>query len=276
MSDKGNGLEMFGEVIRWVRARPVPVAFGIILVTLFIALTGNTWVWFVGGLLVMLVLYPSLFNMQGASTGTKQVTGSTPTPPAPNATLDINQLQGHYRELMQRALDARHNIETAIGQTQDPGQRQVLAQATEALPELTGSIYNLALKAQGVQAALGSTNPVNRLTDEIKQIEEQIKNTPDEFQKSQYYAAMDGKLQQMQNITDTTVAMRRWDSQIENALSTMDTLLSQVLRIKSSEVLSYTGATDELSNSLKREVDSLKATSEAMNSVYGWGGASKT
>ncbi len=74
----------------------------------------------------------------------------------------------------------------------------------------------------------------------------------------------------MQNLTDTTVAMRRWDSQIENALSTLDTLLSQVLRIKSSEVLSYNAATDELSNSLKREVESLKATAEAMDNVYGW------
>lgn len=263
-------MEIFGEVMQWVRARPVPVAFVIILVTLFIALTGNTWVWFVGGLLVLLVLYPSLFNMRGA--GTKQATGNTlPTIASPSAP-DINQLQGHYRELMQRALNVRHNIKTAISQTQDPGQRQVLAQATDALPELTNSIYSLALKAQGVQAALGSTNPVDRLTGEIKQIEDQIKNTSDEFQKSQYYAAMDGKLQQMQNITDTTVAMRRWDAQIENALSTMDTLLSQVLRIKSSEVLSYTGATDELSNSLKREVAELNATSDAMNSVYGWGG----
>ena len=58
--------------------------------------------------------------------------------------------------------------------------------------------------------------------------------------------------------------------QIENAVSTLDTLLSQVLRIKSSEVLSYTGATDELSNNLKREVDSVKAAAQAMDNVYGW------
>jgi chromosome segregation ATPase len=139
-----------------------------------------------------------------------------------------------------------------------------------ALPEVVNSIYGLALKAQSVETALGGTNPIDRLTDEIKQLEAQINATNDEFQKSQYYAALDGKLQQMQNLTDTTVAMRRWDSQIENALSTLDTLLSQVLRIKSSEVLSYSGATDELSNSLKREVDSLKATAEAMDNVYGW------
>jgi chromosome segregation ATPase len=251
---------------RRVQAHPAQAAFGILLVTLLVALTGQTWVWFVGALLVLVVLYPSLFSIGRGSGGGTGVAGSAAVRP------DLSQLQGHYREQMQRALAARENIETAISRTQDVGQHKVLMDAVAELPELTNSIYGLALKAQSVDTAMGGTNPIERLTDEIKQLEATIKATNDEFQKSQYYAALDGKLQQMQNLTDTTVAMRRWDSQIENALSTLDTLLSQVLRIKSSEVLSYGGATDELSNSLKREVESLKATAEAMDSVYGWKG----
>jgi chromosome segregation ATPase len=249
-----------------VQEHPAQAAFGILLVTLLVALTGQTWVWFVGALLVLVVLYPSLFNIigRGSGSGTSAVAGNAAVGP------DLSQLQGHYREQMQRALAARQNIETAISRTQDVGQRKVLMDAVAELPELTNTIYGLALKAQSVDTALGGTNPIDRLTDEIKQLEATIKGTNDEFQKSQYYAALDGKLQQMQNLTDTTVAMRRWDSQIENALSTLDTLLSQVLRIKSSEVLSYGGATDELSNSLKQEVESLKATAEAMDSGYGW------
>ncbi len=265
MNNSANLADMIRGLWQRVQAHPAQAAFGILLVTLLIALTGQSWIWFVGALLVLVVLYPSLFNI-GAGRGTATSATPIPTPSGP----DLNQLRGRYREQMQRALAARENIETAINSTQDQGQRKVLMDAVAALPELTNSIYGLALKAQGVDTALGGTNPIDRLTDEIKELEAQIKSTNDEFQKSQYYAALDGKLQQMQNLTDTTVAMRRWDSQIENALSTLDTLLSQVLRIKSSEVLSYGGATDELSNSLKREVDSLKATAEAMDSVYGW------
>jgi hypothetical protein len=264
-----NNSANLGDMIRafWqrVQAHPAQAAFGILLVTLLVALAGQTWIWFVGALLVLVVLYPSLFNI-GA--GRAAGTSVAPLTAAPGP--DLNQLQGRYRDQVQRALTARQNIEAAISRTQDPGQRKVLADAVGALPEVINSIYGLTLKAQSVETALGGVNPIDRLTDEIKQLEAQINSTNDEFQKSQYHAALDGKLQQMQNLTDTTVAMRRWDSQIENALSTLDTLLSQVLRIKSSEVLSYSGATDELSNSLKREVDSLKATAEAMDNVYGW------
>ncbi|MEA2575104.1 MAG: hypothetical protein QOH93_2402 [Chloroflexia bacterium] len=265
MNNSSNLSDMVRGLWQRVQTHPTQSAFVILLVTVLIALTGQSWVWFVGALLVLVVLYPSLFNLGGGRSATPAVLGPS-AGPGP----DLNQLQGHYREQMQRALAARQNIEAAINGVQEPGQRKVLTDAVAALPELTNSIYSLALKAQSVNSALGGTNPIDRLTDEIKQLEAQIKATNDEFQKSQYYAAMDGKLQQMQNLTDTTVAMQRWDSQIENALSTLDTLLSQVLRIKSSEVLSYNGATDELSNSLKREVDSLKATADAMDNVYGW------
>ena len=264
MNNSANLGDMVRALWQRVQQHPTQSAFVILLVTVLIALTGQTWIWFVGAVLVLIVLYPSLFNI-GTGRGVT-VAPATLTQPRP----DLNQLQGHYREQMQRALTAQQNIEAAISRTQDPGQRKVLTDAVGELPELINSIYGLALKAQSVETGLGGTNPIDRLTGEIKQLEASIKATNDEFQKSQYYAAMDGKLQQMQNLTDTTVAMRRWDSQIENALSTLETLLSQVLRIKSSEVLSYSGATDDLSNSLKREVESLKATAEAMDSVYGW------
>src|SRR5204863_7974726 len=137
----------------------------------------------------------------------------------------------------------------------DPGTRRALQDSTRALSELTTTIYDLALKAQGVQSAIQSSNTLSALSDDITRLENAIKSTNDEFQKSQYYATLDGKLQQMQNFTDTTVALDRWNAQLDNALSTLDTILSQVLRIRSSEMLSYENATDELSNSLRREVN---------------------
>ncbi len=269
MNNRAKGPGSFQDILQQIsRDRAAPVVLVVLLASLFIALAGFPWVWLIAGVVVLAVLYPYLSKMGNAASTT-----SSGTPQLFNQatnSVDLRNLQGRYLELMQRALTTRGRIEEAIGQTPDMGQRSVLADSTKALPELTDNIYMLAQKAQSVQSGMGAENPMERLANEVKELEAQIKGTTDEFQKSQYYAAMDGKLQQMQNMTDTTVAMRRWDAQIENALSTLDTLLSQVLRIKSSEVLSYTGATDELSNSLKREVDSLKAASNAMNTVYGW------
>lgn len=251
----------------WQRAqeRPGPVVLIILLVTLFIALAGYPLIWLVGGAIVVALLLPTLLN-----TGGSKSNPASALPPTHANSPDLSQLRGRYLDLVQHALSTRSRIEEAVGQTQDPGHRQVLSDAVAELPELTDRICALAARAQSVHSGLGGANPMGELTDEIKRLEAAMNSTNDEFQKSQYYAALDGKLQQMQNITDTTVAVQRYDAQIENAVSTLDTLLSQVLRIKSSEVLSYTGATDDLSNSLKREVDSLRATAAAMDSVYGW------
>jgi hypothetical protein len=258
---------------RRVQERPVPVVIVVLLVTLFIALAGYPWIWLIGGAVVVAVLLPSILKMGGGQGSLSQggSVGSLPSiATGATGSTDLARLQGRYHALMERALSTRGRIEAAVDQTQDPGQRQVLAHAMRDLPELTQRIYELACKAQGVQSGLGGANPMEELAEEIKRLEVAMKSTGDEFQKSQYYASLDGKLQQMQNITDATVALQRWDAQIENAVSTLDTLLSQVLRIKSSEVLSYRGSTDDLSSSLRHEVDSLKATAEAMDNVYGW------
>lgn len=267
MSNNVKGSDPIKEIWRRVQERRIPVVAVVLLASLFIALAGFPWIWLIGGAIALALLLPLLFS---------SATGSAVTLPGLSAAQgggtnpDLSRLSGHYLQLMQHTLSTRRQIEEAIAQTQDPGQRHVLTDSVRDLPALTEGIYSLALKAQSVNSGIGETNSIDQLTGEIQRLEATIKGTNDEFQKSQYYAALDGKLQQMQNITDTTVALRRWDAQVENAVSTLDTLLSQVLRIKSSEVLSYTGATDDMSNALKREVDSLKAASEAMDTVYGW------
>lgn|GEM_PF-3417702 len=262
-----NAPDPAGDIWRRIQARPLPAVIVVLLVTLFVALAGYPWVWLVGGAVVVALLLPSILKMGAGGSTAPQGVGILPVR---SGSVDLGRLEGHYRGLMDRALSTRRRIEDAVNQTQDPGQRRVLADAMSGLPELTDRIYELARKAQSIHSGLGSANPMEGLAEEIKRLEAAIKGTDDEFQKSQYYATLDGKLQQMQNITDATVALQRWDAQIENAVSAMDTLLSQVLRIKSSEVLSYSGSTDDLSNSLKQEVDSLRATAEAMDSVYGW------
>jgi hypothetical protein len=269
MNNSVNGSDQARAMWKRAQERPWPVVVIVLLVTLFIALAGYPWIWLVGGAVVLAVLMPTLMKLGGGSANsTSPAQGpalsiSTPQP-------DMSRLQGHYLDLVRRTFETRKRIESVVAQTQEPGQRQVLAQAISDLPELSERVYDLACKAQTIENGLGGSNPMGTLADEIKQLEAEMNSTNDEFQKSQYYSALDGKLQQMQNITDVTVALRRWDSQIENAVSTLDTLLSQVLRIQSSEVLSYTGSTDALSNSLKQQVDSLRATGEAMDNVYGW------
>ncbi len=237
-----------------------------ILVLLIGWLLIGFWAGLLGALVVLVGFYLSLRNILARLAGgaTLGATG------APTVRIDLSKLQGNERAYVRRALDRRASIEQAVAGAGDPGVKRALVDATRDLPELVQTIYELALKSQGVGDALRSSGTMVSLIQDTQRLDALIKSTTDEFQKSQYRATLDGKLQQMQNMTDTEVALKRWDAQLGNALGTLDTILSQVLRISSSQVLSYTGETaDDLSTTLKREVEELKATSDAFDSVYG-------
>lgn len=242
-----------------------PLAAATLALTLIVALNVGYWFFAVGLAFYALIVYLSLRDAQES----KKVLDEVLYPERVRK-LDLSKLQGGYRAAMQRALDTRQKIESAVGATGDQAIRRALADSTQDLEDLTGTIYDIAVKAQSLQAALQSSN-VNpsALQGDIARLQRVIPATADEFTRGQYQSALDGKVQQLKNYNDTTEALDRWHAQLDNALSTLDTILSQVLRIRSSEVLSLSTATDEVSTSLKEEVDALKATSDALDSVYG-------
>jgi hypothetical protein len=240
-----------------------PLAAAVLAITIVVGLLVSYWFFLVGLAFYAFIVYNSLQDVQES----QQVLDEALYP---ERKLDMNKLTGPYRDALQRALDTRKRIETAVAQTDDPGVRKALSESTGDLNELTGTIYDLALKAQSLQASLqGSNIDIQSLQGDIMSLQNVVKNTTDEFAKGQYQATLDGKRQQLKNYQDTTEALNRWHAQLDNALSTLDTILSQVLRIRSSEVLSLSSATDQVSQSLREQVDQLKATSDALDTVYG-------
>ena len=241
-----------------------PLAAAVVALTIIIALSVSTWFFLVGAVFYALVVYTSLQDAQESRKVLNEVLY-----PERARKIDVGKLQGAYRTAMQKALDTRKKIEGAVAATDDIGIRKALADSTQDLDELTGTIYDIALKAQSLQASLPPIINTSALNEDIKRLERIIGTTDDEFARSQYQATLDGKRQQLQNYSDSIEALNRWQAQLDNALSTLDTILSQVLRIRSSEVLSLSTATDQVSQSLKEEVEALKATSDALDTVYG-------
>lgn len=243
-----------------------PLAGAVLAITIVVGWLVSPWFFVVGAAFYVFLVWSTLQDAQES----KQVLNEVLYPERVRS-LDLGKLQGSYRQAIQRALDTRKKIESAVAETDDPGIRRALTDSTDNLQELTGTIYDLALKAQSVQSALqGYSVDTGSVKSDIMRLENLVKQTTDTFARDQYQATLDGKRQQMQNYRDTTDALNRWYAQLDNALSTLDTILSQVLRIRSSEVLSLTSATDEVSTSLREQVDQLKATSDAMDQVYGF------
>jgi len=242
-----------------------PMAAAVVAITIVVGLTVSYWFFPVGALFYAFIVYSTLHDAQES----KEVLNEVLYPERARK-IELNRLTGGYRSALQRALDTRRKIEHAVSATTDPGMRKALADSTDDLEELTYTIYDIALKAQSLLGSVQASNTnVTKLSQEISQLERVVQTTQDEVARRHYQDTLDGKRQQMQNYQDTTAALQRWHAQLDNALNTLDTILSQVLRIRSSEVLSMSSATDAVSHSLRDEVEALKATSDALDTVYG-------
>lgn len=242
-----------------------PMAAAVVAITIAVGLTVSYWFFLVGGAFYAFIVYSTLQDAQESKEVLNEVLY-----PERRRKIELNRLTGGYRTSLQRAMETRKKIEYAVSATTDPGMKKALADSTDDLEELVYTIYDIALKAQSLLGSVQSSNiNVTRLSQEIAQLEGVVNSTRDEVTRQHYQDTLDGKRQQMQNYQDATAALQRWHAQLDNALNTLDTILSQVLRIRSSEVLSLSSATDQVSHSLREEVEALKATSDALDTVYG-------
>jgi archaellum component FlaC len=248
-----------------VRAMTQPIALAVVAITIGVAVLVSPWFAAVGVLFYAFMVYNSLQDV----TESRRVLNEVLYPERVRK-FDLNKLSGSYRTAMQRAMETRQRIETAVSTTSEASIKKALFDSTNDLDVLVGTIYDIALKAQSLLTSMQSSKiNVSALSEDVRRLERVVSSTKDEFARDQYRATLEGKREQLKNFTDISNAMDRWHAQLDNALSTLDTILSQVLRIKSSEVLSLSSTTDEVSNTLKEEVDALRATSEALDEVYG-------
>src|SRR5688500_16449115 len=243
-----------------------PLSAAVLAITLIVGLTVTEWFFLVGFAFYAFIVYSTLQDAQES----KEVLNEVLYPERVRK-LDLSKLSGGYRSALERAIATRKKIELAVAETADVGIKKALADATGDMEELIGTIYDIGIKAQSLQASVQASNVnVSGLNKEIAQLERIVKSSTDDFARDQYKATLEGKRQQLQNYNDTNDALNRWHAQLDNALSTVDTFLSQVLRMRTAADVALSTATEQVSHSLRDEVEALKATSDAFDTVYGF------
>jgi hypothetical protein len=242
--------------------RPMAAAT-IAIPIIVIALTGWWWFGLFGAAVYIFLVWSTLTDPQM----TAQVIAEELYP---ERKLDLGRLRSPYKEAVQRALAGRQRIEQAVATANTATLRDALADSVQQVKEVTDTIYDIALKAQDLQTSIGASNiDLNALDNDIRQLQYQVQYAKDDYLKSQYQATLDAKREQQTNLRDANQALIRWQAQLDNALSALDTIYSQVLKIKSAEVRNLSAATDEVSQSLKEQIENLRITSDAFDQVYG-------
>ncbi len=231
----------------------------ILAVTVLIAAFVNVWFIPVGLAFYALTVYVSVsdpnFSRQAVNDALY-----------PEKEMDIGRLRGNFRAIMQQALDQKSRIKQAVGSTGSDTIRSSLTQATSGVDDLTDMVYQICYKAQALEQHLSTVN-LGQVQSEVSTIQAQVARTNDDYQKQQYTAALSSKQEQLTNLQQVNEALQRWQAQLTNALSGLDTIYSQVLRIKSADVMNMTTATDELSQGLNTQVTQLRNIANAYDAV---------
>lgn len=236
-----------------------PMGGLIILVTVLIALYVSVWFIPVGILFYALSVY---FSLQDSSFNQKAVNDAL----YPEKEVDIGRLRGNYRAIMQQALDQKARIKQAVSSTGSDTIRTSLTQATSGVDDLTNMVYEIAYKAQALEQYLSGTN-LGQVQSEVSAIKARVNASSDDFEKQQYSDALNAKQEQLTNLEQVNDALQRWAAQLTNALSTLDTIYSQVLRIKSADVMNMTSATDQVSQNLSNQITQLRNIANAYDAV---------
>ncbi len=236
-----------------------PMGGLIIAVTVLIAAFVNVWFLPVGLAFYALSVY---FSLKDSDFNRKVVNDAL----YPEKEVDIGRLRGSYRAIMQQALEQKARIKQAVSSTGSDTIRASLTQSTSGVDDLTDMVYEIAYKAQALEQYLSGVN-IGQVQNEVSTMRARVAASSDDYQKQQYNDALKSKEEQLTNLQQVNEALQRWQSQLTNALSGLDTIYSQVLRIKSADVMNMTTATDEVSQSLSSQVTQLRNIANAYDAV---------
>lgn len=177
-------------------------------------------------------------------------------------------LSGKYAEYAGRALRARFDIRSALARVSDPAARRVLDTVAGNVDEVTCAVYDLATRADALSRGLEAGGALSDLSEEVERLSESLGAQTDPYTRSKLEAALDGKLRQMQNLADARIALARRDAELEAALVSLDTILSEVLRADAADALSSPHTTTELSTRLEAQLQGLRAANEALDDLH--------
>ena len=184
----------------------------------------------------------------------------------PPRKIEPGNLSGSYRQSLQQAMATAQQIDDAVMRS-EPGQRDMLKRLTADVNDLLGAVYDIALKAQDVQGSLTIINRMD-LTNEIARQERLVGSAPSDYLRGQYQATLDAKREQLDNLNTVNEALQRWQAQLAHAQASLEDILTQILKIKSSAIMQATFDTDGLSDQLREQTTALRETAKAFDKLH--------
>jgi len=173
----------------------------------------------------------------------------------------------NLRTQIAQAIAYRERIDKAVERFKDSASRERVKDVANQVDEWVHRIYSLAARLDGFRNDSVIQNDRRMATDSIGQLEERFKRTVDPKVKTDIADTIDRRKAQLDNLNSLFTTMERAELQLENTLTSLGIVYSQVLLIDAGDVNS--SKTQRLSANIAEQVNGLQDVLSSMDEVYG-------
>ena len=181
-----------------------------------------------------------------------------------NVTLITNP---NLRTQIAQAIAYRERIDKAVERFGDSASRERVKDVANQVDEWVHRIYSLATRLDAFRNDSIIQSDRRTATDSIGQLDERLKRTVDPKVKGDIVDTIERRKAQLDNLNSLFTTMERAELQLENTLTSLGTIYSQVLLIDAGDVNS--SKTQRLSANIAEQVNGLQDILSSMDEVYG-------
>jgi hypothetical protein len=180
---------------------------------------------------------------------------------------DITRIANpHLRTVVSQAVAYRERIDKAVGQFDTPAMRGRLQDVANQVDEWVGRIYTLARRLDTYRNDSIISNDMTGVPQAIKQLQVKLNAETDASVKQDIQDTIARRQEQFKTLRNLDNAMDRAELQLENTLTALGTVYSQMLLLDARDVDS--AKTQRLRDSIADQLASLTDIQSSLDEVY--------
>jgi hypothetical protein len=181
---------------------------------------------------------------------------------------NLNALNdSHLRMMVGQAIAYRERIDSAMNKAADSALRLRLQDVADQVQEWVGRIYALARRLDAYRSDTFLANDRKTAEQSIRQLRDRLARENDPAIQAEIRDTIARRQAQMASLDKLSDTMDRAELQIENTLTALGTVYSQMLLIDARDVNS--ARTQRLRDSIVDQVNSLQDVLASIEEVYG-------
>lgn len=188
---------------------------------------------------------------------------------------DIGRITNpHMRTVVSQAIAYRERIDRVVSQSPSTTMQGRLEDVANQVEDWVGRIYTLARRLDTYRNDSIISTDLTNVPQSIRQLQERLTKEDDATVKQEIQDTITRRQGQLSSLRNLDTSMDRAELQLENTLTALGTVYSQMLLLDARDVDS--AKTQRLRDSITDQVNSLQDIQSSLDEVYQAGGTRST